>query len=145
MVSLGQFFQVRDDYINLASPEVASPPHCGFTQLNHSQYANENGFASDLDEGKLSLPLIHVMSHSGPSTRVMLENILCERARNGRLSNDLKMMILQEMLQVKSLEFTRQILRELEEEVHRRRSDLEQITGMRNYILRFLMEKLVDL
>ncbi|GKZ64542.1 geranylgeranyl pyrophosphate synthase [Aspergillus niger] len=72
MISLGQYFQARDDYINLASTE----------------YQEQKGFAQDLDEGKLSLPLIHLLTQS--PNAALIENIQQERARNGKLSADLK-------------------------------------------------------
>ncbi|KAL2844053.1 terpenoid synthase [Aspergillus pseudodeflectus] len=49
MILLGHYFQVRDDYVNLAS----------------SKYRNEKGYAQDLDEGKFSLPLIHMKHQQG--------------------------------------------------------------------------------
>jgi geranylgeranyl pyrophosphate synthase len=44
---LGRFFQIRDDYMNLQSTE----------------YGNQKGFCKDLDEGKYSYPVVHLLAH----------------------------------------------------------------------------------
>ncbi|OOF90617.1 hypothetical protein ASPCADRAFT_59057 [Aspergillus carbonarius ITEM 5010] len=127
MILLGQYFQARDDYINLAS----------------AKYQKEKGFAQDLDEGKFSLPLIHVMTHSPNS--VLLQNILCERARNSGLSDDLKKLILDEMQEQGSLEFTEETLHSLEGKIERQLQKIEISTGINNYIFRFLLDRLREM
>lgn len=52
---VGILFQIRDDYMNLAS----------------LQYAREKGFCEDLTEGKFSFPVIHGISNSHKSTRLL--------------------------------------------------------------------------
>ncbi|GCB23687.1 fusicoccadiene synthase [Aspergillus awamori] len=99
MISLGQYFQARDDYINLASTE----------------YQEQKGFAQDPDEGKLSLPLIHLLTQS--PNAALIENIQQERARNGKLSADLKQLILNEMRDQKILQLTEETLNGLEAKV----------------------------
>ena len=53
---IGRFFQIRDDYQNLASAD----------------YAKQKGFAKDLDEGKYSFTMIHCGKLSNESKREML-------------------------------------------------------------------------
>ncbi|RAL02574.1 bifunctional terpene synthase/polyprenyl synthetase family protein [Aspergillus ibericus CBS 121593] len=127
MILLGQYFQARDDYINLAS----------------AQYQKEKGFAQDLDEGKFSLPLIHVMTHSPNS--VLLQNILCERARHSGLSDDLKRLILDEMQDQGSLTFTEETLRSLEGKIEQQMELIERSTGVANYIFQFLLDRLKEM
>ncbi|PYI02734.1 terpenoid synthase [Aspergillus sclerotiicarbonarius CBS 121057] len=127
MILLGQYFQARDDYINLAS----------------AQYQKEKGFAQDLDERKFSLPLILVMTHSPNS--VLLRNILCERARNSWLSDDLKRLILDEMREQGSLKFTEETLLSLQGKIEQQLETIESSTGVKNYIFRFLLDRLKEM
>ncbi|KAL4806051.1 terpenoid synthase [Aspergillus unguis] len=126
LVLLGQYFQVRDDYVNLTS----------------AKYQDEKGFAQDLDEGKFSLPLIHVLTHS--SKRGMIENILKQRAENRCLSKDLKTLVLSEMDKQDSLAFTKSALYRLEKDIHRQLVGIEASTGVKNFIFRFMLAWLAE-
>lgn len=65
---IGILFQIRDDYMNLAS----------------TQYCREKGFCEDLTEGKFSFPVIHgIRSESRTSTR--LRTILQQKTSDVRL------------------------------------------------------------
>ncbi|OJJ71071.1 hypothetical protein ASPBRDRAFT_75713 [Aspergillus brasiliensis CBS 101740] len=124
MIALGHYFQARDDYINLAS----------------TKYQKQKGFAEDLDEGKLSLPLIHLLTQSPHAA--LIENIQHERARNGKLPADLKQLILDEMRDQKVLQLTEATLNGLEVKVYRHLERLEVSTGIRNFTFRFLLDRL---
>ncbi|GKZ31435.1 geranylgeranyl pyrophosphate synthase [Aspergillus brasiliensis] len=124
MISLGHYFQARDDYINLAS----------------TKYQKQKGFAEDLDEGKLSLPLIHLLTQSPHAG--LIENIQHERARNGKLPADLKQLILDEMRDQKVLQLTEATLNGLEVKVYRHLDRLEVSTGIKNFTFRFLLDQL---
>ncbi|KAL3255637.1 hypothetical protein ABHI18_008183 [Aspergillus niger] len=127
MISLGQYFQARDDYINLAS----------------TKYQEQKGFAQDLDEGKLSLPLIHLLTQS--PNAALIENIQQERTRNGKLSADLKQLILNEMRDQKILQLTEETLNGLEAKVFRHLERLEVPTGIKNFTFRFLLDRLREM
>ncbi|KAF5379592.1 hypothetical protein D9757_009285 [Collybiopsis confluens] len=58
---IGVYFQIRDDLMNLQSPE----------------YATNKGFAEDLTEGKFSFPVVHSI-HADKSNRQVL-NVLQKR------------------------------------------------------------------
>ena len=99
---IGRFFQIRDDYQNLASAD----------------YAKQKGFAEDLDEGKYSFTLIHCiqtleseLKFTGDS--MQLRAFLMKRRFDGRLSHEAKQEVLATMTKTKSLNYTLGILREL--------------------------------
>jgi geranylgeranyl pyrophosphate synthase len=60
---VGRYFRIRDDYQNLCSPA----------------YSKQKGFCEDLDKGKYSLPLIHVLAYT--NIKMQLEAILLERKK----------------------------------------------------------------
>ncbi|KAK9860462.1 hypothetical protein MYU51_005403 [Penicillium brevicompactum] len=121
---MGQYFQIRDDYINLTS----------------KTFQEQKGYAEDLDEGKLSFPLIHLLSHS--PDRLLIENILHERSKNGKMSFEAKELILEKMNQTKSLEFTKETLASLESQTRSALSKLEKQSGTSNFMLQYLIERL---
>ncbi|PWY66887.1 terpenoid synthase [Aspergillus eucalypticola CBS 122712] len=127
MIVLGQYFQARDDYINLAS----------------TKYQEQKGFAQDLDEGKLSLPLIHLLTQS--PNAALIENIQQERARNNKLPADLKQLILNEMRDQKILQLTEETLKGLEAKVYRHLERLEVSAGIKNFTFRFLLDRLREM
>ncbi|KAI3329071.1 putative geranylgeranyl diphosphate synthase [Xylariaceae sp. AK1471] len=112
--TLGRYYQVRDDYQNLVSP----------------QYTEQKGFCEDLDEGKFSLPLIHLM-HTNPNNQV-LRNIWMQRRVNNGSSMAHKQTILAMMHQSGSLAFTADYVRELHTNVEKRVEELEAETGIEN-------------
>jgi hypothetical protein len=52
---LGIWFQIRDDYMNLASTD----------------YAENKGFAEDLTEGKFSFPIVHAIRADDTNRQVL--------------------------------------------------------------------------
>ncbi|XP_039639000.1 LOW QUALITY PROTEIN: geranylgeranyl pyrophosphate synthase-like [Perca fluviatilis] len=95
--TLGLFFQIRDDYANLSSRE----------------YSENKSFCEDLTEGKFSFPTIHAIWSRPESTQV--QNILRQRTEN----MDIKRYCVDYLEKVGSFAYTRQTLRDLEEEVYR--------------------------
>ncbi|KAF7594628.1 hypothetical protein BBP40_008718 [Aspergillus hancockii] len=94
---LGRYYQIKDDYQNLASNE----------------YTAKKGFCDDLSEGKFSFPLIHLLENS-PNTG-MLYKLIFERESGykGDISEETKEFILSEMRCVGSLEHTLDVLTNL--------------------------------
>eukprot|EP01134_Creolimax_fragrantissima_P001249 CFRG1249T1 len=100
--TLGLYFQIRDDYVNLTSTE----------------YMSNKSFCEDLTEGKFSFPIIHSVLMN-PDDHQLL-NILKQRTE----SHEVKKYALQLIYKTGSFEFTK---RELD-----RLADLaiEQIVGL---------------
>ncbi|CCG82208.1 Geranylgeranyl pyrophosphate synthase [Taphrina deformans PYCC 5710] len=82
---VGILFQVRDDYMNLASP----------------QYCREKGFCEDLTEGKFSFPIIHAIRESHPLS-LRLREILISKTSDVAV----KVEACEILRQVGSLEYT---------------------------------------
>lgn len=60
----GLYFQIRDDYVNIASAE----------------YMKGKNYCEDLSEGKFSFPMIHCISHNSRDNRLL--NILRQRTED---------------------------------------------------------------
>ena len=129
---IGRFFQIRDDYQNLASAD----------------YAKQKGFAEDLDEGKYSFTMIHCIQtvESSPKfTReaMQLRAFLMKRRFDGKLTHEVKQEVLNFMKKTKSLEYTLSVLRELHGELDREVGRLEKkFGGVENFSLRLMLEML---
>ncbi|KAG5266882.1 hypothetical protein AALO_G00237320 [Alosa alosa] len=100
--TLGLYFQIRDDYANLASAE----------------YSENKSFCEDLTEGKFSFPTIHAIWTCPESRQV--QNILRQRTENV----DIKRYCVDHLEKVGSFAYTRQTLRDLEAEAYRLIRDL---------------------
>lgn len=122
--NLGRYFQTRDDYLNLVSPE----------------YTEQKGFCEDLDEGKYSLPLIHLIS--AKSSETLLRNILAQRRVNNGSNSAHKRTVLAMMEESGSLSFTADFLGKLYKKVRRSLGELEMKFGTENLGLRGLLETL---
>jgi len=115
---IGRFFQIRDDYQNLASAD----------------YAKQKGFAEDPDEGKYSFTLIHCIQtlESEPKfagDAMQLRASLMKRRFEGKLSNEAKREVLATMTKTKSLDYTLGVLRELHGELEKEVGSLEARFG----------------
>ncbi len=89
--TIGLLFQIRDDYMNLAS----------------SEYTSNKGLCEDLTEGKFSFPVIHSI-RSNPSNRQLM-NILKQKTED----IEVKKYAVQYMESTGSFEYCRLVLREL--------------------------------
>lgn len=128
---IGRFFQIRDDYQNLASAD----------------YAKQKGFAEDLDEGKYSFTLIHCIQtlESEPKftgDAMQLRAFLMKRRFDGRLSHEAKREVLATMTKTESLNYTLGVLRELHGKLDKEVGSLEAKFGEENFSLRLMLEML---
>lgn len=108
---LGRHFQVRDDFKNLASPE----------------YGQQKGFCEDLDEGKYSLPIIHVLS-SGTDNGI-IRNLLAARHLSGKLEYEQKLLILDQLDKAGSLKYTESVLQTMYHTIETRLGNLAKELG----------------
>nr|CAP07654.1 geranylgeranyldiphosphate synthase [Sphaceloma manihoticola] len=120
---LGQFYQIRDDYMNLTS----------------AHYEKDKGFCEDLDEGKYSLPLIHALAVKPRS--VLLASALAASGAPGGLSRQQKVCILEELEKARSLAWTKATLCELQVAMSEEIAQLEDRFGRPNELLQTLISK----
>ncbi|KAK2734039.1 hypothetical protein FQN57_001874 [Myotisia sp. PD_48] len=121
---LGRYFQIRDDYQNLMSDE----------------YANQKGFCEDLDEGKISLPLIHCLTGSDPE-QIMIKGIL-QHKRAGEMPMELKRLILARMKKGGALNSTYLLLQDMQEDILKELRLLEAEFGSKNPLLELVLRRL---
>lgn len=93
--NLALYFQIRDDYINLADEE----------------YMKSKSFCEDLTEGKFSFPIIHCIRSDVNDTRLL--SILKKRTDD----IDVKRYAQQIMLEMGSMEYTKKKCNELKIEI----------------------------
>lgn len=121
--TLGKFFQIRDDYMNLAS----------------SDYSDQKGFAEDLDEGKFSYPLLLALSEGTPKpVKDRLLGILRESKGCAKTLEAKKYMIAL-MEKVGAIEKTRKLLIEMERDIEGMIARLEEMSGVKNALMRVLL------
>ncbi|KAL3432335.1 isoprenoid synthase domain-containing protein [Aspergillus tetrazonus] len=121
--TLGEFFQIRDDYKNLSS-----------------EYTGQKGFCEDLDECKFSFPLIHALNTQPKN--VQLRGILQQSRSSGGLDIPLKETVLQHLRDAGSLEYTEKKMQELLERITDGTVDIEKASGVSNWMVRLLIHRL---
>ncbi|KAH8745795.1 GGPP synthase A [Diaporthe sp. PMI_573] len=126
MTLLGRYFQIRDDYMNLASVE----------------YTQTKGFCEDLDEGKYSFILLHALETCDRRTRTLLDNMLLERRAAGKAGPGHKELVLSILEQTKSLQYTVDMLSALSDEILDIVGAIETATGEPNKPIRDLFAAL---
>ncbi|KAK5993506.1 Quiannulatene synthase [Cladobotryum mycophilum] len=127
---LGRFFQIRDDFMNLQSAE----------------YSNQKGFCEDLDEGKFSYPIIHLLGHA-PEYKDYITGIFRQLpVRIGQpsgLSRETKMSILEILQESGSLKATLHYLQQLETDIEDAITKIEDSsTGEKNATMRLVIAML---
>ncbi|GKZ29620.1 hypothetical protein AbraIFM66950_005774 [Aspergillus brasiliensis] len=120
---IGRAYQLRDDYQNLASAD----------------YTTQRGFCQDLDEGKISYPLIRAIQSSDDPT-VFMEWLQQKQGTNN--SFEMKTFILGLLERSGSLEATRGVLHDLSVEMMRQLEMIESVTGVKNWMLGGILAKL---
>jgi geranylgeranyl pyrophosphate synthase len=121
---VGRHFQIRDDYQNLASRD----------------YWSQKGFCEDLDEGKISYPVMHALNAN--PTNLQLQAIFQQRNHGKVLSKWMKEIVLEHLEQSGSLEYTKKTLQRLHSQIDEEISQLERFSGISNWVMRLLVRKL---
>ncbi|KAH9237577.1 hypothetical protein K456DRAFT_1940327 [Colletotrichum gloeosporioides 23] len=120
---LSLFFQIRDDYQNLVS----------------DAYAKQKGFAEDLDEGKISLPIILTLQRA--RTRPEIMGVL-KHKQPGPMAMEMKQYIVREMEKCGALESTRELLQGMQEDLIAELRRLEGDFGAKNATLELVLRRL---
>ncbi|KAL3479379.1 isoprenoid synthase domain-containing protein [Aspergillus californicus] len=118
---VGRYYQIRDDYQNLASEE----------------YTAKKGFCEDLSEGKFSFPLIHLLSNIESPDHI--HGLLFRREDNADLSVEVKQFILDEMKDAGSLTHTKEVLDGLFETILETMDSVEAKLGPNKKLRLFLL------
>ncbi|KAJ6261193.1 Dimethylallyltranstransferase [Drechslerella dactyloides] len=122
----GRYFQIRDDYQNLASID----------------YNKAKGYLSDLDEGKYSFILIHALNNAQDD---QLESLMQIRSRTGGLTHEQKDLVMRHIVRARSMEYTKAIIDDMQVEIKKRleaiEDTLDPLKG-KNWVLHFIFERL---
>ncbi|RDW83563.1 bifunctional terpene synthase/polyprenyl synthetase family protein [Aspergillus mulundensis] len=121
--TLGEFFQIRDDYKNLSD-----------------EYTGQKGFCEDLDECKFSYPLIHAL-RTQPKN-VQLRGILQQSRSAGGLDVPMKETVLSHLRDAGSLVYTEKKMRDLMERITDGVVEIENKSGVSNWVVRLLIHRL---
>ncbi|KAI2821706.1 hypothetical protein CBS133816_9483 [Aspergillus niger] len=120
---MGEYFQIRDDYKNLAE-----------------EYTGQKGFCEDLDEGKFSFPLIN--AHKFLPETSDIRNILKQGRRSGGLGIAQKQRVLGWLHESGSMTYTERTLRSLMSEIRHQIDGVEKESGCPNWVLKLLVHRL---
>ncbi|KAI4217856.1 MAG: hypothetical protein L6R36_009242, partial [Xanthoria steineri] len=126
ITSLGRYFHVRNEYENLAS----------------SKDVHRERFYEDLDEGKMSLPLIHSLQNCSGGDKARIKGIFKTRGPSG-LSPEVKEFVIKHLSErTASLPYVRDVLKGLASAIADALTALEEIFGVQNPLLRGVLAKL---
>jgi geranylgeranyl pyrophosphate synthase len=112
----GRWYQVRDDYMNLQGAD----------------YSKRKGFCEDLDEGKLSYPILKCCQTSETNKNIILGIFRQMRMTNTKMMHESKLHILDLMSSARALEDTFDYLQQLQQEIERDIREIEVLTGESN-------------
>lgn len=119
---IGGLFQIRDDYLNLASTE----------------YTSNKGFCEDLTEGKFSFPIIHSI-RTNPSN-LQLINILKQKTTD----EEVKRYAVAYMKSTGSFDYCRKIMRDLHAKSVAMLDEMDEGTGAGDGLRSFMEKMVVD-
>ncbi|KAJ4007490.1 geranylgeranyl pyrophosphate synthetase [Fusarium irregulare] len=104
-------------------------------------YKEKKGFAEDIGEGKISLPLIHAPATKSPQQGRLL-SILQQRKCGNGLCPEVRKLALEDMIAAGGLEYAKKIAVGLQDSVNETLSMYESKVGEKNWLLRLAQKKL---
>ena len=126
--SMGRFFQVRDDYMNLQGTD----------------YSKQKGFCEDLDEGKPSYLIVHYLE-ANPNSQDLILGLFRQRqmvCTSIPMAMESKLQILECLEKAGTLDATWELLRQFEVEAEEEIRVLESQTANANPMLRLVLKSL---
>nr|A0A2Z6FZ31.1 RecName: Full=Sesterterpene synthase btcA; Short=TS; AltName: Full=Betaestacins biosynthesis cluster protein A; Includes: RecName: Full=Terpene cyclase; Includes: RecName: Full=Geranylgeranyl diphosphate synthase; Short=GGDP synthase; Short=GGS; Includes: RecName: Full=Geranylfarnesyl diphosphate synthase; Short=GFDP synthase [Neocamarosporium betae]BBE36502.1 putative bifunctional terpene synthase [Neocamarosporium betae] len=124
--TFGRYFQVRDDYMNLTSGE----------------YTAGKGWCEDLDEGKLSYPLIECQKMAPASFTQIMGIFRAKQADTAQLSDETKKYVIELFRKSGVLDSTLDWIMEMERQLLMEVKRLEGVMGDSNPMLYVLLQTL---
>ncbi|KAJ5701814.1 hypothetical protein N7488_009362 [Penicillium malachiteum] len=124
VLQLGRYFQVRDDYQNLLSDE----------------YSSQKGFCEDLDEGKISLPIIYTIMN--PSFNGSVIKGIFQHKVPGEMPLPTKKYILEQMKQAGALDMTLSLIRDMQNDLLDMLGAVEDAFGSKNPLVELVLRRL---
>jgi geranylgeranyl pyrophosphate synthase len=104
------------------------------------QYANQKGWCEDLDEGKISLPLIYTLSTPGAKKNEIVS--LMRNKSGATMPKEMKQFILREMQSAGAIDRTKALLKSMQEDLMAELNRLEEVFGSANPMIQAVLEKL---
>ncbi|KAJ5703678.1 hypothetical protein N7493_011603 [Penicillium malachiteum] len=124
VLQLGRYFQVRDDYQNLLSDE----------------YSSQKGFCEDLDEGKISLPIIYTIMN--PSFNGSVIKGIFQHKVPGKMPLPTKKYILEQMKQAGALDMTLSLIQDMQKDLLDKLGAVEDAFGLKNPLVELVLRRL---
>ncbi|EPS43801.1 hypothetical protein H072_2231 [Dactylellina haptotyla CBS 200.50] len=124
--NIGQYFQIRDDFMN----------------LTYTKYTDQKGFCEDLDEGKFSYLIVHAWNREPTEDSSRVRALFQERAKNRGLNREAKEEILAILQRTGSFQYTETKMQQLQREIDEEVTRFEKEAGIENWSLQLLLYKL---
>lgn len=102
------------------------------------QYTDQKGFCDDLDEGKMSLPMMFTFEASQITRKIMQLHARSHESMAYRT----KLLILEEMNNCKSLERTKAVMESIQDAVYLEIERYERDSGVRNPVIKMVADML---
>ncbi|RYC55457.1 hypothetical protein CHU98_g10747 [Xylaria longipes] len=130
VVLFGRFYQLHDDYISVQSP----------TKGRSQWHKPAASWCEDLDEGKYTLPVIHLLQSK--QDEHLVQNILSTRHMTGKMDELTKRLFLDWLQRAGSMEYTSEILQMVHKDFLLELDRVNTAFGSKNQAMRSLIDAL---
>ncbi|TRX89867.1 hypothetical protein FHL15_009300 [Xylaria flabelliformis] len=130
VVLFGRFYQIRDDYTSVQSP----------TKGRSEWHKPAAPWCEDLDEGKYTLPVIHLLQSK--QDEHLVQNILSTRHMTGKMDELTKRLFLDCLQRAGSMEYTYEILQMVHKDFLLELDRVNTAFGSENQAMRSLIDAL---